>query len=93
MIQKQVFITELSPLKTLLAQMCAPTGTNVLEMCAPTQFNLHSLSCVNKEIEIFKRKLYKIMKTFQHVQICDISLITLHDPWCLHKHIRQRLDY
>jgi hypothetical protein len=51
------------------------TGTNVLMMCAPTWFDLHSLSCVNKEIKIFNRKLYKFMKTFQHVQICDISLI------------------
>jgi len=66
-------------------------GTNVLMMCVCLLVSTCVLSRVNTETEIFNRKLYKIMKTFQRVQICDMSLIRKHyTPWYTHEQIRQR---
>jgi hypothetical protein len=33
--------------------------TNIIQMCVPHRFDLHVRSCVNKEVEVFNRKLRK----------------------------------
>jgi hypothetical protein len=49
------------------------TDTNMIVMCAPTRFDLQSLSCVNKEVASFNKKLQKSMKICSHVQVCSMS--------------------
>jgi hypothetical protein len=40
--------------------------TNIVVMTAPHVHDLHESSCINKEIQIFNWKLWKIMKTMDH---------------------------
>jgi len=46
------------------------SNTNVLVMCAPIRYDLMLSSCVNKEISSFNRKLFKLMKLHNQVQLC-----------------------
>jgi hypothetical protein len=39
----------------------------------PHRFDLQADSCVNKDVELFNRKLQKQMKAFGHVKICNLS--------------------
>jgi hypothetical protein len=45
--------------------------TNIIVTCVPRRFDLDS--CVNREVELFNRKLRKQMKAFEHVKICNLS--------------------
>jgi hypothetical protein len=47
---------------------------NVLIVDAPTRFDLPTASCVNKEVILYNRKLYKGMKQFEHVNIIHSEL-------------------
>jgi hypothetical protein len=47
---------------------------NVLIVDAPTRFDLPTTSCVNKEVVVYNRKLYKRMKQFEHVNIINSEL-------------------
>jgi hypothetical protein len=49
------------------------SNTNVIVTCVPHRFDLQADSCVNKEVELFNRKLQKQMKAFDHVKICNLS--------------------
>jgi hypothetical protein len=49
------------------------SNTNVIVTSVPHRFDLQADSCVNKEVELFNRKLQKQMKTFGHVKICNLS--------------------
>ncbi|MDR2829932.1 MAG: hypothetical protein LBB45_02670 [Methanobrevibacter sp.] len=49
------------------------TNTNVIVTCVPHRFDLQAESYVNKEVELFNRKLQKQMKTLNHAQVCNIS--------------------
>ena len=46
-------------------------NTNVLLVDAPTRFDLSPVSCVNREVLAFNRKLLKRMKLLEHVKITD----------------------
>jgi hypothetical protein len=40
------------------------SNTNILVMNLPSRYDLKSFSCVNQEVNIFNRKLGKVMKIF-----------------------------
>ena len=42
-------------------------------MNAPHRFDLEERSCVNREVEVFNRKLNKIMKQYNHIKIISMS--------------------
>jgi hypothetical protein len=48
-------------------------STNVIVTCVPHRFDLKAESCINKEVELFNRKLQKLMKIFEHFKICGVS--------------------
>jgi hypothetical protein len=48
------------------------SNTNVIVTSVPHRFDLQPDSCVNKEVELFNRKLQKQMKAFGHVKICNL---------------------
>jgi hypothetical protein len=48
--------------------------TNILLMTAPHRHDLPSHSCINKEVQVFNRKLYKLMKTMYHVTVVQTRL-------------------
>jgi hypothetical protein len=45
--------------------------TNILIVNAPKRHDLPAASCVNNEVTIYNRKLYKRMKAFEYVKIID----------------------
>jgi hypothetical protein len=47
--------------------------TNIIPLCAPHRFDLHVNSCVNKEVEVFNRRLSKLMKMFDHTVLLQID--------------------
>jgi lysophospholipase L1-like esterase len=49
-------------------------NTNTLLMTAPHRHDLPSHSCINMEVQVFNRKLYKVMKTMYHVTVIQTSL-------------------
>jgi hypothetical protein len=48
--------------------------TNILIVTAPHRHDLQVSSCVNKEIEVFNRKLRKMMKTNSNVSVVHTNL-------------------
>ena len=60
-------------LRILLEFVKRTVNTNVIVTCVPRCFELQLLSCVNKEVESFNRKLQKAMKTFSHMHVCSMS--------------------
>jgi RNase H-fold protein (predicted Holliday junction resolvase) len=56
--------------------------TNIIQMCVPHRFDLQENSSVNNEIEVFNRRLSKMIKIFNHtvLQQTDSSreLFTKH---------------
>jgi hypothetical protein len=48
--------------------------TNVIIMNALHRFDLEESSCLNKEVEIFNRKLKRIMKRYNHTKVLDMSV-------------------
>jgi hypothetical protein len=55
---------------------------NFMIVTAPRKHDLQETSCVNKEIEVFNRKLHKMIKTAYNVKIIQANLsrndFTLH---------------
>ena len=49
-------------------------NTNVIILNVPHRFDLEESSCVNKEVEIFNRKLKRIMKRYNHTEVIDMSI-------------------
>jgi len=49
-------------------------NTNVIVMCVPHHFDLQPSSCINKEVKSFNRKSQKMMKTFSHMHVCNMSI-------------------
>jgi hypothetical protein len=47
-------------------------------MNAPQRYALQPFACVNKEMIMFNRKLQKLMKVFNHIQSCNMSLNRAH---------------
>jgi hypothetical protein len=45
--------------------------SNVIVMAAPHRYDLHASSCINKEIQIYNRKLRKMMKMVDHAIIVE----------------------
>jgi hypothetical protein len=57
-----------------IAQFAKSTmNTNVIVTRVPHCFDLQPLSCINKEVESFNRKVQKTMKIYSHVQVCSMS--------------------
>jgi hypothetical protein len=57
-------------------------NTNFMIVTAPHRHDLQETSCVNKEIEVFNRKLHKMIKTADNVKIIQANssrnYFTLH---------------
>jgi len=57
-------------------------NTNIMTVTAPHRHDLQETSCLNKEIEVFSRKLHKMVKTADNVKITQANLsmndFTLH---------------
>lgn len=49
-------------------------NTNIMIVTAPHRYDLKESSCVNKEIEVFNRKLHKVLKTVDNVKIIQANL-------------------
>jgi alkaline phosphatase len=49
-------------------------NTNIIVITAPHRHDLQEISCVNKEVEVFNRKLHKIIKTVDNVDLLQIKL-------------------
>jgi hypothetical protein len=47
--------------------------TNIIQMSVPHRFDLHVNSCVNKEVEVFNRKLSTQMKAFKHTAFIKLD--------------------
>jgi len=50
------------------------SNTNILALAAPHRHNLWETSCVNKEVQVFSRKLHKIFKAKDNVTIIEINI-------------------
>jgi hypothetical protein len=50
------------------------SNTNTIALAAPHSHDLQETSCINKEVEVFSRKLHKIFKARGNVKILDINL-------------------
>jgi len=48
--------------------------TNVLAMTVPQRHDLHELSCINKKIQVFNRKLSKMKEKIGHAVIVETTL-------------------
>jgi hypothetical protein len=48
--------------------------TNILIINAPARFDLSASSCVNKEVIHFNRKIRKLIKPFDYVQMVNVDL-------------------
>jgi hypothetical protein len=46
---------------------------NIIQMGVPHRFDLHANSCVNKEIEVFSRKLGKLVKAFEYTALIKLD--------------------
>jgi hypothetical protein len=49
------------------------SDTNVIQMCVPHRFDLHVNSYVNKDVEVFNRKLRKQIKFFENTAIIKLD--------------------
>jgi hypothetical protein len=50
-------------------------NTNIMIVTALHKYDLEESSCVNREIEVFNRKLHKVLKTVNNVQITLVNKI------------------
>jgi hypothetical protein len=50
--------------------------TNIIIQCIPHRCDLPDFSCVNSEIQVFNRKLVKIVKLFKHTTILEANFNT-----------------
>ena len=48
--------------------------TNIITVTPSHRYDLPNFSCVNKETQVFTRKLYKLLKDMQHVSVVDADL-------------------
>jgi hypothetical protein len=48
--------------------------TNIILTSVPHRYDLPEWSCVNREVQTFKRKLTKLMKPFEHVSVVKLGL-------------------
>jgi hypothetical protein len=48
--------------------------TNIIAIIPPHRHDLQDSSCVNKEIQVFIRKLHKLTKDMHHVSVIDTNL-------------------
>jgi capsular polysaccharide biosynthesis protein len=49
-------------------------NTNIIVVITPHRHDLQKTSCVNKEVEVFNRKLHKIIKTVDNVDLLQTKL-------------------
>jgi hypothetical protein len=50
------------------------SNTNIIVVSAPHRYDLDESSCMNKEVVVFSRKLYKIIKTLNNVKLLQTKL-------------------
>jgi len=48
--------------------------TNIIAVTPSHRYDLPDFSCVNKETQVFNRKLYKLLKDMHHVSVVDTDL-------------------
>jgi hypothetical protein len=48
--------------------------TNIIQMYVPHRYDLYANSCVNKEVEVFNRKLGKLVKAFEYTALIKLDL-------------------
>jgi hypothetical protein len=49
--------------------------TNIIAVTPPHRHDLPDFSCVNKETQVFNRKLRKLLKDMHHASVVDANLI------------------
>ena len=59
-------------LKHILEFLINANHTNVILLTAPHRHDLITNSCVNKEVEVFNKKLHKKVERFKKVEIIDV---------------------
>jgi hypothetical protein len=59
-------------LKHIIKFLIEANHTNVILLTAPHRHNLITNSCVNKEVEVFNKKLHKKVERFKKVKIIDV---------------------
>jgi hypothetical protein len=50
--------------------------THIIAVTPSHRYDLPDFSCVNKETQVFNRKLHKLLKDMQHVSVVDTKLTT-----------------
>jgi hypothetical protein len=50
------------------------SNTYIIALAAPHRHDLQASSCINKEVQVFSRKLHKFLKATDSVKILDINL-------------------
>jgi hypothetical protein len=61
-------------LKHMVKFVKGNSHTNIVIMEAPQRHNLSTLSCINNELIVFNRKLQKMMKTHNNMEILDMDI-------------------
>jgi hypothetical protein len=68
---------------SLIVKFCEKvTNTNIILLDIPHRYDLEESSCVNKEIQIFNRKLSKVTKLCKHVVVLVQTGRFLHNMVC-----------
>jgi len=49
------------------------SNTNIIALATPQRQDLQETSCINNEVQVFNRKLHKIIKAMGNVKILDIN--------------------
>jgi hypothetical protein len=64
--------TEINP--TQVSSTSENKHTNIITVTPPHRHDLQDSSCINKEIQVFIRKLHKLAKDMHHVSVIDMIL-------------------
>jgi lysophospholipase L1-like esterase len=56
-----------------IAKFCEEINRNIIVFDIPHRYDLMGISCVNKEVQAFNRKLRKVTKQYKHVTILEVS--------------------
>ena len=55
--------------------------TNIIAITPSHRYDLPDFSCVNKETQVFNRKLHKLLKDMHHVSVVDTNLTRDNFTW------------
>ena len=69
----EIKINQSKGLKSVIQFVQNRSNTNVIIMNVPHRCDLEEISCVNKEIKVYNRKLNNIMRRYNYTEVIDMS--------------------